>query len=232
MSFHHILRLRRPLRTSCCASVAASLGIGSFAGANAKCEEAQHSSFESDLQQKSPSTSKSRGERFSVAGYWFDNSRVLNEHKLIARGVSHIRYWGVDVCAAVLYLPEGVCPTTGEDVMNWKVPKQLEVQYLRSITGDLFRWSTRRSIESNGLLGPAAEEGLGKFNPLYRDVQVGDRYTVGYDGGRSSLSLNDKELGGVDGREFSVALFSVWFGDFPFHSRLKDDLLKSRELAS
>lgn len=170
-----------------------------------------------------------------VGGFKFDDSKLLNNvHELRARGCTYCTHWGLEVCAAVLYLPEHTRAATGEDVMDPKVAKQLELRYLRRITGDQFRLSTRWSISRNGLLGEDAKRGLEDFNPLYRDVARGDCYTLCYDPGseasgrigRVTLRLNGRELGSVQGAEFSRALFSVWFGPRPFLDKFKSDLLQ------
>eukprot|EP00438_Fugacium_kawagutii_P006426 Skav210654 [mRNA] locus=scaffold2527:160361:164999:+ [translate_table: standard] len=79
--------------------------------------------------------------------------------------------------------------------------------------------------------GEAEEAKLKAFNSLYRDVAVGDCYTLSYDpsegSGRVTLQLNGQELGAVEGGHFSEAIFSVWFGPRPFLDQMKQDLLQA-----
>eukprot|EP00439_Symbiodinium_sp_Y106_P052378 s211_g7.t1 len=157
---------------------------------------------------------------------------VVGKHRLGVHGRSHCRYYGLQVCAAVLYLPEGADQAlTGRDVMDSNVLKTLELRYCRHFPGDQFRFVTRWALSRNGFLpDEAVEAGLKHFNPLYRDVQPGDCYTLTYDphtpAGRVTLQLNGVELGSVEGRRFSEALFSVWFGQRPFMDHLKQELLQ------
>ncbi|CAE8660797.1 unnamed protein product, partial [Polarella glacialis] len=136
---------------------------------------------------------------------------ALEGPPLKAYGSCHLKHWGLDVCAAVLYLPEGkAVHLAGEDVLDPSVPKQLELRYLRGISADKFRWTTRWAISRNGFLTAPVEAALKQFNPLYKDVIRGDCYTLSYhpDSGHSdqgcvTLQLNGVQLGTVEGRLFS-----------------------------
>ncbi|CAE7421522.1 unnamed protein product [Symbiodinium natans] len=170
-------------------------------------------------------------QEMQVGGFSFADRKVLGNHCLSVHGRSHCRYYGLEVCAAVLYLPEGTDQVlAGGDVMDSTVPKTLELRYCRNFPGDQFRFVTRWALSRNGYLpDEAVEVGLKLFNPLYRDVKRGDCYTLSYDprtpAGRVTLQLNGVELGSVEGRRFSEALFSVWFGQHPFLDHLKQELL-------
>mmetsp|Transcript_25627 Transcript_25627/g.56073 ORF Transcript_25627/g.56073 Transcript_25627/m.56073 type:complete len:292 (+) Transcript_25627:53-928(+) len=174
---------------------------------------------------------------FTVGRFQFKDFKVLGGKRLKAHGCCHLKYYGWEVCAAVLYLPEDVeRPLSGSDVTDPSLPKMLELRYCRSFLGEQFRWVTRWAMSRNGHRFDEAEEAkLKSFNSLYRDVAVGDCYTLGYDpargeGGRVTLQLNGCELGGVEGRHFSEAIFSVWFGQRPFLDQMKQELLEAQEL--
>jgi len=54
------------------------------------------------------------------------------------------------------------------------------------------------------------------FNRLYRNVRPGDRYAITYIPGKgTTLELNGKVEGTVEGELFSKALFSIWIGKNP-----------------
>eukprot|EP00913_Durusdinium_trenchii_P020613 g19359.t2 len=91
--------------------------------------------------------------------------------------------------------------------MDSSLPKILELRYCRSFPGEHFRWVTRWAMSRNG--HPTETDTAEAFNALYRD----DCYTLGYhpaqgECGRVSLQLNGTELGAVEGRSFSEAIFS------------------------
>ena len=167
----------------------------------------------------------------TVAGFHFENECNVDGEVLVGQAECHLTYWGFEVAAAVLYTPPGQRAATGAAVMDASLPKRLHLQYLRGVSGDDFRKSTMACVVANGLLSPAVEEGLASWNALFEDVKHGDAYTLNYEpsggSGRGSLALclNGKELGRVEGRELSAAIFSVWFGEEPFMAKLKRDLL-------
>lgn len=173
-----------------------------------------------------------------VGGFSFASSKVVDGSKLNAYGCCYLKYWGFEVCAAVLYMPESTTrPLSGNDVMDPGVPKQLELCYLRGFPAERLRFITRWAISQNGLLKGPVEDGLMEFNPLYRDVVRGDCYTLAYSPsaagrGRVTLQLNGVELGGVEGTQFSEAIFSVWFGEKPFLAEMKKDLLRGQRPAT
>lgn len=143
---------------------------------------------------------------------------------LWVKGTSRLTYWSFPICCAVLYLPQKET-ATAQRVVSSAVPKVLQLKYLRGITAEDFRTSTRSYIEANGLLSPVVERTLEQFNSFYRDVAVGDQYTLSFSpAGGVQLALNGETMGTCDGAEFAEALFSVWFGDNCFMEALKSDL--------
>lgn len=170
---------------------------------------------------------------FTVGRFQFKDFKVLGGKRLKAHGCCHLKYYGWEVCAGVLYVPEHVeTPLSGSDVTDPSLPKMLELRYCRSFPREQFGWVTRWAMSRNGHKFDEAEEAKVKaFNSLYRDVSVGDCYTLGYDpttgeGGRVTLQLNGCELGDVEGAHFSEAIFSVWFGKYPFLDHMKQELLR------
>merc|ERR1711871_1526773 len=85
-----------------------------------------------------------------IADFEFAARHILNGvHDLVAVGTSHLRYWSFPVCAAVLYMPKRYS-NNPQVVTSAAVPKVLELRYLRSISSDAFRKSTRDCIKANG----------------------------------------------------------------------------------
>lgn len=162
-----------------------------------------------------------------VAGASFDKCKLLQDGtELHARHSSHLTVWGMNISAAVLYMPPKAPLKTGEDVMNPDVPKALEVHYLKGIGADQLRWVTSDSIAGNGLM----DDGVAEFNKLYQDVSCGDSYCLTYAPGKTAegcvtLSKNGIALGSVLGNKLSKAIYSVWFGEYVWFKQIKEDLL-------
>lgn len=174
-----------------------------------------------------------------VGKFVFEKAKTLRGHRLQARGSSYLAHWGFEVCAAMLYLPSAAPADTGNNVMDPGVAKQLELRYLRHLSGDQFRLVMRWSIERNGMMDETAKAGLAEFNPLYRDVRPGDCYKLTYNPGSGgeapspssvTLELNGVLLGTVEGAEFSRRIFSVWFGPRPFLEKFRDEILEKARL--
>ena len=169
--------------------------------------------------------------QLQVGEYTFsDRASVGGSRKtesLWVKGTSRLTYWSFPICCAVLYLPQKEI-ATAQRVVSSAVPKVLQLKYLRNITAEDFRTSTRSYIKANGLLSPVVEHTLEQFNSFYRDVDVGDQYTLSFSpAGGVQLQLNGTLMGTAHGAEFAEALFSVWFGDQCFMEKLKSDLTVS-----
>ena len=67
---------------------------------------------------------------------------------------------------------------------------------------------------------------IDRINQLYEDVEPGDRYALTYVPGiGTELALNGRQLGLVEGEDFSAALFAIWIGDDPLDESLREQLL-------
>ncbi|MFQ5643590.1 MAG: chalcone isomerase family protein [Thiogranum sp.] len=70
------------------------------------------------------------------------------------------------------------------------------------------------------------EERLQQFNDLFPDLRAGDIVHMDFMPNRgTTLSINGKVLGTIQGEDFFGALLKVWIGDHPADGRLKAGLL-------
>jgi len=176
-------------------------------------------------------------------------SQVPNKSEtvLVAKGKSYLSYFYVGVCSTVLYLSPEVSndavlfqENEGSQFHPTDTPIAMEIQYHKPARAVDFQWATNAFIEKNlrdksiSDLPLDMQRKLSQFNDLYRDVRIGDRYTLEYIprvGVR--LHLNEQLLGtvGVDmkmkeQRELARIIYSVWFGsDTPFSESMKKELL-------
>ena len=145
--------------------------------------------------------------------------------RLIGLGtVYYMRFW--EVYVGGLYLPADVDAQSGE--VLGRVPKRLEFRYSRKLRADQITEAAEEFLERNlspdliARLRPSIEA----LNRLYIDVGEGDRYGLTYlPGEGTSLDLNGRRLGTVDGDEFAAAYYSIWLGDKPISSDFKAALL-------
>ncbi len=130
------------------------------------------------------------------------------------------------VGTASLYLPD--CARAEDQVID-RVPKQFSLELARSLAGDDLIESAVETLRKNLELadGAALPEPLDCLARAYIDVEAGDRYDVIYDPEDGlALYLNNEPLKYCpdDGR--AELYFLIWFGEEPFHRRMRDELLK------
>lgn len=167
-----------------------------------------------------------QGERtgVNVGQSWF--AKEVNGMAL--RGVAHTSYCWVPVCDSALYMN---VENNVNNVLDPNVSKELVIKYLRYIPKSAFVWQTTDSIAKNGFLKPQSKEcmqaNLDQFNSFYTDVNQQDCFALSYNAssGTSELKLNGSTVGSIKSRAFGTAVFSIWFGAYPFMESMKENLL-------
>lgn len=160
-----------------------------------------------------------------IDGIFFNNEYSLSSVKLSLRGYSILNYMMIiKAYAGAFYLESG---TPSGQALSDK-PRILELYYFHKISAEDFRESTIEMIKKNtdtaGFI--RIKKQIDTFNGFYRDVNPGDRYRAEYNPGKgTTLYLNGKSLGTINGDEFSKAFFSIWIGNNPIDKKFRDSLL-------
>lgn len=191
---------------------------------------------------KSPTT------KLDVGGAAFSTTKRISDTKtdtlLVAKGQSYLSYFYLGVCSSVLYLAPGAAINGvrfQKQITTTTTPIALEIYYHKPARAVDLQWATKKFIEANLPNNSAItdlpqnmQRQLSKFNALYRNIKVGDRYSLEYIpqiGMR--LLLNDQVLGTVgmnmpvkQQQELARLIYSVWFGEeAPFSELMKKELL-------
>ena len=109
-------------------------------------------------------------------------------------------------------------------------PLRLEFSYTQEIPGDAFAKAAMNYLEKNlnnrdfNELKPRFQQ----FNSYYRDIGDGDTYSMVYQDETLSLMLNDQTLTREQGDRFARAYLRIWFGEKPYSTSLKENLLGNR----
>ncbi len=108
-----------------------------------------------------------------------------------------------------------------------EVPKRPEVEYFRAVDAPDFGHPTEELLARS--LPPAEHaalrDRLAYLHAHYEDIEPGDRYALTYlPGVGTELSKNGRRLAVVTGSDFAVACFSMWLGDDPIDTGLRDSL--------
>jgi hypothetical protein len=160
-----------------------------------------------------------------IKGVVFDDSYRYGQTTLSLVGAALLKYLiFIDAYVAAFYLPEGIQPQKALD----DVPKRLEIQYFHGIKAEDFASSTNKFIADNQSPETVAalRPKIDRINALYENVRPGDRYALTYIPGEgTTLSLNGKAKGTIQGADFSAAIFSIWLGSKPLDTTLKRQLL-------
>lgn len=164
-----------------------------------------------------------------IDGTGFDNVIKVQNKTLHLKGVALLRYLVfIEAYTGALYLPEA---SAGENALD-DVMKHLVLDYRVAITAADFAKATRQKIKESVSdevfvkLLPKIE----RLNGWYKDVKPGDRYTLDYIPGiGTTLSLNSKVLGTIEGESFARAMFGIWIGENPIDRGFRDRLIGKRE---
>jgi hypothetical protein len=120
------------------------------------------------------------------------------------------------------------CSAAREQILA-EIPKQFSLDLARSFSGDDLS-NTARDLLSRNLNLASADElpaPLACLADAYVDAQAGDRYDVIYQPGeRLSLYLNEQLLRSCEDTGSGEKYFMIWFGEQPFHRRMRDELLR------
>ena len=109
------------------------------------------------------------------------------------------------------------------------VPKQFSLRLARSFSGsDLTETARDTLVDNLGLDGHEdLPEDLACMAEAYVDAGDGDRFDVTYlPGEHLSLYLNEELLRRCEDLGQGEKYFMIWFGDDPFHRRMRDRLLE------
>lgn len=160
-----------------------------------------------------------------VAGVRFASEYLAGGERLDLRGAALLRWRRVfKAYVAALYLPP---LTPNRDALE-DVPKRLEIEYFWAIRAeDLSRAADQLLSERLGeKMLATLRSRLDELHAAYEPVEPGDRYALEYrpDAG-TELSKNGRPLAVIPGADFSAAYFSMWLGESPIDTGLRDSLL-------
>lgn len=151
-----------------------------------------------------------------------DGVNVCSELELRVAGLFRVG-------TAYLYLDQ--CEGASERVLE-SVPKQFSLHLARSFSGEDLAETARSTLRDN--LGLGSDEDLPAtlacMAEAYIDADDGDRYDVIYQPGEGlAMFLNNELLKTCEDSGDAAKYFMIWFGEQPFHRRMRDRLLEQAE---
>jgi len=162
-----------------------------------------------------------------IAGIALADSYQIGQQSLLLNGAGIRSKLFVKVYVGALYVgktsnsPAAILAAPGAKSMQMSMLyKEVEAEKITQGWNDGFE-TNLTDIELKSL-----EDRLKKFNALFPTLRKADivRMDFSPDTG-TRLSINDKQLGRIEGADFFTALLKVWIGEHPADKNLKKGLL-------
>lgn len=167
---------------------------------------------------------------FELEGITFLDTLQTEGKVLVLNGtglrIKKIFFIDVKVYAAGLYLEKK--ETNPSKILDLNSPKCLILKFIYSRVGkDKLVEAFEEGFKNNN---PVLAEKLGneieKFLSFWKEMKEGEEARLIYlPNCGTKVVINGKEIGTIEGEEFSKLLFSVWLGENPPNKELKEGLL-------
>ena len=151
----------------------------------------------------------------------FPEEIVVGDVTLQRKGVGRMRRWMITGADVALYAPEG----TSRGALLSGGPVALSFYYYVRIRGDQFSRAANETLADNidAAAKNAQADNIEKMGNWFQTVERGDRYLLQYEPGRgTTLKLNGKPQGTIEGSAFASVYFQIWLGKHPIDTRLYD----------
>jgi hypothetical protein len=162
-----------------------------------------------------------------IAGIELADSYQIGQQSLLLNGAGIRSKMFIKIYVGALYLsknsnsPAAILAAPGAKSMQMTMLyKEVEAEKITQGWSDGFE-TNLTAVELKSL-----EDRLKRFNALFSTLRKGDIVRMDYapDTG-TQLSINDKQLGRIEGADFFSALLKVWIGEHPADENLKKGLL-------
>lgn len=156
-----------------------------------------------------------------IAGVTMPDTATVGGQALLLNGVGLREKYYIDIYVGALYLPAQT--RSGADAISKDVPKRITMHFL-------YKQVTKAQLQET------FAEGFAKTSPpagtpetlygLLSDVKAGDEVQLDYAPGQgTTVSVRGKARGTIPGKEFMVALWTVFLGTSPPTAALKAGML-------
>lgn len=162
-----------------------------------------------------------------VEGVKLDDSAALGGETLVLNGAGVRKKFVIKVYVGALYLASKT--SDADAAITMPGPKRVIMHFLyKEVEAAKIAsaWTDGMKDNLSQAEFDALRQRLDAFNRLFPTMRKGDRAVIDYSP-QSGLrvSINGKDVGGVEGEDFMRALLRVWLGSKPVDSGLKDGML-------
>ncbi|NIA20161.1 MAG: hypothetical protein GWP07_07015 [Xanthomonadaceae bacterium] len=169
----------------------------------------------------------SSSEAASMKGVTLNDTTTLAGQKLQLNGIGLRKKFFLSIYVTGLYLPKKTSSAT--EAITADVPKEIVMAFVYHKVGKekiIEGWNEGFFNNSQEKLSEL-KAGIDQFNGYFtNDLVKGDRIDLFYQPEvGTSVTINNKKLGVIPGKDFMQALWAIWLGDNPADSKLKGQLL-------
>ncbi len=162
-----------------------------------------------------------------MAGVKFPAKVERNGVTLELNGAGVREKFFFDIYVAALYLEKR--NSDARRILGNMGPWRMVMHFLfRKVSADRLANGWEKDFEANldrnGLA--RMRERIDRFKALFPDLRRDDVVWLDYLPGKGLVvSINGKQVGLLEGRDFAATLLSIWLGEHPVGDRLKQELL-------
>lgn len=167
---------------------------------------------------------------FEIEGIRFPDSMQIGGKTFILNGaglrIKKIAFIQVKIYAAGLYLEKK--EKDAKKVLEQNISKSIVMKFIYSNVSKekLVEAFEEGFNNNNSSLSRKLRPQVEQFFSFWGEMKEGDEAKMIYTpSSGTTILINDKETGKIEGGEFANLLFSVWLGEKPVNKELKESLL-------
>ncbi len=161
-----------------------------------------------------------------LAGVTLPDTVKVGDAGLKLNGMGLRKKLMIKVYVGALYLPEK--SSDGRAILEADAPSRMVMHFLyKEVEAAKLTEAWSEGFANNSPAeAPGLKDSLDRFNAWWSAMKSGDEAVMTYvPGVGTTLEINGKSLGTIEGRPFARALLAVWLGDKPPDKGLRQGVL-------
>ncbi len=161
----------------------------------------------------------------SLAGVDLPDTAVVGQTPLVLNGIGLREKFWVDVYVAGLYLP--IKNKNADEIIHAEVPKKITLEFIyHKVSKAKMRGTLEENLKKNPALEKTVRPQMDKAYGWFHDFTTKDTLTFEYIPKQGTIVyINKQKKGIIEGRDFMIAIFTIYLGSQPASAPLKKQLL-------
>jgi hypothetical protein len=156
-----------------------------------------------------------------------DTVRMANGAALVLNGAGIRQKYFLDIYVAGLYLEQRAATLAAIQAAD--KPRRIAMHFVyKEVARDKLVEAWNEGFEANleRATHAALKPRIDRFNAMFETAHAGDRVVLDYlPGTGTTVSVNGRNKGTIEGKDFNDALLTIWLGEKPVTRSLKAGLL-------